>query len=236
MQQSANIWSLIFIATHVRSNIKVVLVSSMSLSIGETAEILGVSVKTVRRWSDSGKLKSVRSPSGHRRFNLTDVQEVRDGVVLNPQQRTTINYARVSSHDQKADLERQIKVLESYSFSHGWQYETISDLGSGLNYKKKGLKKLLNRIMKGDVGRLVLTHKDRLLRFGSELVFAMCEEFNTEVIIINQSEEEVSFSPELAIDMIELVTVFSARLYGSRSQKNKKLLDDVTKAVQNSQK
>ena len=97
----------------------------MSLSIGETAEILGVSVKTVRRWSDSGKLKSVRSPSGHRRFNLTDVQEVRDGVVLNPQQRTTINYARVSSHDQKADLERQIKVLESYSSSHGWQYETI---------------------------------------------------------------------------------------------------------------
>lgn len=201
----------------------------MSLSIGETAEILGVSVKTVRRWSDSGKLKSVRSPSGHRRFNLADVQEVRDGVVFNLQQKTTINYARVSSHDQKADLERQIKVLESYSSSHGWQYETISDLGSGLNYKKKGLLKLLNRILTGDVGRLVLTHKDRLLRFGSELVFAMCEEFNTEVIIINQSKEEVSFEQELATDMIELVTVFSALLYGSGSQKNQKLFKRETK-------
>lgn len=208
----------------------------MSLSIGETAEILGVSVKTVRRWADSGKLRSTRSPTGHRRFNLIDIQEVRDGVVLEPQTRITINYARVSSHDQKADLERQIKVLESYSSNHGWQYETISDLGSGLNYKKKGLKKLLNRIMKGDVGRLVLTHKDRLLRFGSELVFAMCEEFNTEVVIINQSKEEISFEQELATDMIELVTVFSARLYGCRSKKNKRLLDNVTKAVQNSQK
>ena len=133
-------------------------------------------------------------------------------------------------------MERQIKVLESYSSSHGWQYETISDLGSGLNYKKKGLLKLLNRILTGDVGRLVLTHKDRLLRFGSELVFAMCEEFNTEVIIINQSKEEVSFEQELATDMIELVTVFSARLYGSRSKKNKKLIDNVAKAVQESQK
>jgi len=208
----------------------------MSLSIGETAEILGVSVKTVRRWADSGKLKSTRSPTGHRRFNLIDIQEVRDGVTVKPQTRVTINYARVSSQDQKADLERQIKVLESYSSCHGWQYETISDLGSGLNYKKKGLKKLLNRIMKGDVGRLVLTHKDRLLRFGSELVFAMCEEFNTEVVIINQSKEEISFEQELATDMIELVTVFSARLYGSRSKKNKKLLDNVAKAVQDSQK
>ena len=77
--------------------------------------------------------------------------------------------------------------------------------------------------MKGDIGRLVLTHKDRLLRFGSELVFAMCEEFNTEVVIINQSQEEISFEQELAEDMIELITVFSARLYGSRSKKNKTL-------------
>ena len=72
--------------------------------------------------------------------------------------------------------------------------------------------------MKGDVGRLVLTHKDRLLRFGSELVFAMCEEFETEVIIINKSSEELSFEQELVTDMIELITVFSARLYGSRSR------------------
>lgn len=207
----------------------------MSLSIGETAKMLGVSVKTVRRWADSGKLKSIRSPSGHRRFNLQDIQELNNGNSAIIENKITINYARVSSHDQKEDLVRQIKILENYCASHGWQYETISDLGSGLNYKKKGLKQLLNRIISGDVGRLVLTHKDRLLRFGSELVFAMCEEFNSEVVIINQSKEEISFEQELAEDMIELVTVFSARLYDRRSKKNKILLENVAKAVQKSQ-
>ncbi|PNJ93466.1 IS607 family transposase, partial [Cylindrospermopsis raciborskii C04] len=108
------------------------------------------------------------------------------------------------------------------------------DLGSGLNYNKKGLQKLLKRIMQGDVGRLVLTHKDRLLRFGSELVFAMCEEYETEVVIINKATEETTFEQELVTDMIELITVFSARLYVSRSRKNKKLLDNVAKAVQES--
>ncbi|MDD1467814.1 IS607 family transposase, partial [Dolichospermum sp. ST_sed5] len=123
---------------------------------------------------------------------------------------------------------------EAFSGSNGWQFETISDLGSGLNYNKKGLQKLLKRIMQGDVGRLVLTHKDRLLRFGSEIVFAMCEEFETEVVIINKSIEETTFEQELVTDMIELITVFSARLYGSRSHKNKKLLDNVSKVVQES--
>lgn len=82
----------------------------MSLSIGETAKILGVSVKTVRRWADSGKLKSIRSPSGHRRFNLQDVQELNNGSSTNIKNKITINYARVSSHDQKEDLVRQISV------------------------------------------------------------------------------------------------------------------------------
>lgn len=205
-----------------------------NISIGEAAKILGVSVATVRRWTNSGKLRSTRSPSGHRRYNLLDIQKLKGGAVITTENRITINYARVSSHDQRKDLVRQIQVLENYCSSHGWQYETISDLGSGLNYKKKGLNLLLNRIMRGDVGRLVLTHKDRLLRFGSELVFAICEEFNTEVVIINQTKEEISFEQELATDMIELVTVFSARLYGSRSKKNKILLENVTKAVQNS--
>lgn len=85
--------------------------------------------------------------------------------------------------------------------------------------------------MQGDVGRLVLTHKDRLLRFGAELVFAMCEEFETKVVIINKTNEEVTFEQELAQDMIELITVFSARLYGFRSKKNKKLIDGMTQVV-----
>lgn len=208
--------------------------SQMTISIGDAAKELGVSVKTVRRWADSGKLCYERSPSGHRRFYLADIKRITPRDFNQLEDRVTINYARVSSHDQKDDLTRQIQVLEAFSGTNGWQFETISDLGSGLNYNKKGLQKLLKRIMQGDVGRLVLTHKDRLLRFGSELVFAMCEEFETEVVIINKSTEETTFEQELVTDMIELITVFSARLYGSRSRKNKKLLDNVAKAVQES--
>lgn len=100
-----------------------------------------------------------------------------------------------------------------------------------MNYYKKGLTKLLNLILEGQVRRLVLTHKDRLLRFGAELVFAICEAKEVEVILINKGEENVRFEEELANDVLEIITVFSARLYGSRSNKNKKLLEDVNKAV-----
>jgi excisionase family DNA binding protein len=206
--------------------------NEVTISIGEAAKELGVSVKTVRRWADAGKLKYERTPTGHRRFFISDIKKITPRDISKLEERITINYARVSSHDQKEDLTRQIQVLEAFSSANGWQFETISDLGSGLNYQKKGLQKLLKRIMQGDAGRLVLTHKDRLLRLGSELVFAMCEEFETEVVIINKSSDEVSFEQELVTDMIELTTVFSARLYGSRSRKNKKLLDNVAKAGQ----
>lgn len=205
--------------------------SDMTVSIGEAAEKLGVSVKTLRRWADANKIRSDRSPSGHRRFYISDLQR----MVPKPaeQQRLTINYARVSSHDQKEDLKRQVDVLEQFSSSRGWSFETITDLGSGLNYKKKGLKRLIHLILMGQLERLVITHKDRLLRFGAELIFMMCNEFQTQVVIVNQSKEERSFEHELVTDMIELVTVFSARLYGSRSRKNQKLVDNVVKTVQN---
>ncbi|MEL6383878.1 MAG: IS607 family transposase [Cyanobacteria bacterium J06626_18] len=205
--------------------------SSVTISIGEAAQELGVSVDTVRRWADSGKLKFERAPSGHRRFYLKDIKRITPRPNQQIEEKITINYARVSRHDQKKDLERQVQVLEAFSGSNGWQFETIQDLGSGLNYKKRGLRTLLKRILKGDVGRLVITHKDRLLRFGAELVFAMCEEFETEVVIVNKSPEELSFEQELVEDMIELVQVFSARLYGARSRKNKKLLAGVSKAI-----
>jgi excisionase family DNA binding protein len=206
--------------------------SQITISIGDAAKKLGVSVKTVRRWADAGKLRFERSPTGHRRFYLADIKRITPRDFNQLEERITINYARVSSNDQKEDLTRQRQLLEAFSSANGWQFETISDLGSGLDYNKKGLQKLLKRIMQGDVGRLVLTHKDRLLRFGSEIVFTMCEEFETEVVIINKSIEETTFEQELVTDMIELITVFSARLYGSRIHKNKKLLDKVSKIVQ----
>jgi len=87
----------------------------------------------------------------------------------------TIAYARVSSHDQKEDLKRQADRLESYCTAKGWTFEIIQDLGSGMNYRKKGLKRLLDLILNRKIKRLVITHKDRLLRFGAELIFSLCE-------------------------------------------------------------
>jgi len=130
----------------------------------------------------------------------------------------TIGYARVSSHDQNNDLVRQQELLEAFCAAKGWRNEVIADLGSGLNYKKKGLNRLLELILRKRMRRLVLTHKDRLLRFGSELIFALCEIQNIEIVIINKGEPP-SFEEELAADVIEIITVFRARLYGSRSHK-----------------
>ncbi|PDX27458.1 MerR family DNA-binding transcriptional regulator [Helicobacter pylori] len=102
-----------------------------------------------------------------------------------------------------------------------------------INYYKKGLTKLLNLILDNQVKRLVLTHKDRLLRFGAELVFSICEAKEVEVVIINKGDENVRFEEELAKDVLEIITVFSARLYGSRSKKNKKLLDEMQEVITN---
>lgn len=125
-------------------------------------------------------------------------------------------------------------MLELYCASQGWTVDIIADLGSGMNYRKRGLKRLLDGIVEGEVGRLVLTHKDRLLRFGAELVFALCEAKQVEVVIINQGEN-TSFEEELASDVLEIVTLFSARLVGSRSHRNQKLIDGVRAAVKESQ-
>ena len=99
-----------------------------------------------------------------------------------------------------------------------------------MNYNKKGLKRLINYILMGKIGRLVITHKDRLLRFGAELIFSICEMKNVEVIIVNQGGEP-TFEEELAKDVLEIITVFSARLYGSRSNKNKKIIENLKNVV-----
>ena len=202
------------------------------VGIGEAADALGVSITTLRRWESEGKLVAEHTPGGHRRYDLSKLRPEQYRAASDAA-RKTIAYARVSSHDQKADLERQKQVLELYCARQGWTFEVIADLGSGMNYHKKGLKKLLGAIIDGTVGRLVIAHKDRLLRFGAELVFAICEAKGVEVVILNQGED-TTFEEDLAKDVLEIITVFSARLYGSRSHKNQKLLDGIARAVEES--
>ena len=194
--------------------------TSNLLMINEAADLLGVSTKTLRRWEKEGKMKSQRTAGGHRRYAVQDL------IGGKKTKGTTLCYARVSSHDQKEDLKRQCMVLESYSASQGFSFELIQDLGSGMNYKKKGLNRLLKLLCTGNIDRLVITHKDRLLRFGSELVFAICEIFGIEVVIINKSADS-SYEEDLTSDVLEIITVFSARLYGSRSHKNKNIMKEL---------
>ena len=205
---------------------------SRLLSIGEAAKALGVAVSTLRRWEAEGRLKpEERTAGGQRRY---DIQKLKPELVrsISKDSRKTIAYARVSSRDQQEDLMRQSQLLEMYCASQGWTYEIVSDLGSGMNYHKKGLKHLLDEILSEKIGRLVITHKDSLLRFGAELIFSICEIKQVEVVILNKGAD-LSFEEDLAKDVLEIITVFSARLYGSRSGKNRKLIEEMKQAVKN---
>ena len=122
-------------------------------------------------------------------------------------------------------------MLELFCSANAWSFKLISDLGSGMNYYKKGLKNLISNILENNVGRLVITHKDRLLRFGAELIFSICESKNVEVLILNKGEE-TTFEEDLPKDILEIMTVFSARLYGSRSHKSKKIIENMKKALE----
>jgi putative resolvase len=184
------------------------------VSIGEMASRLGVAVVTLRRWERIGKLKpTTRTAGGHRRYG---------DVPVAPQDGATILYARVSCSDQKDDLERQKARLVAYATSSGWQNcELIADLGSGLNFKKRGLLKLLDLLLRGNIARLVIENKDRLLRFGAELVFRLCAARGVAVVIVD-APDKPSFEIDLARDVIEIITVFSAKLYGARSANRRK--------------
>ncbi len=203
------------------------------VNISEAARILGVTTTTLRNWDKKGLLKPDELTKGKaRRYRIESLRNINRNIIFTKDDLKTIAYARVSSHDQKEDLNRQVQLLELYCAKHGYKYEVIQDIGSGMNYYKKGLTKLIDLILDNQVQRLILTHKDRLLRFGAELVFSICEAKNVEIIIINQGDETPSFEEELAKDVLEIITVFSARLYGSRSEKNKKLISDLEKVVE----
>lgn len=151
----------------------------MKVGIGRAAAELGVSRDTLRRWESAGKIEVERSPSGHRRYDLAQLRGLTPAKSASA--RVTIAYARVSNRNQKKELNKQVSILESFCTEQNWTFEVIQDVGSGMNYRKSGLRTLIQRICQGDVGRLVLTHRDRLVRLGIELIFSLCEHFGTEI-------------------------------------------------------
>ena len=183
------------------------------MTIGDVAGSFGVCVATGRRWCKNGKFaRVIRTMGNQRRF---DPDEVHEMLHPNSDKRIVVGYARVSSYDQRSDLTAQAERLSQY----GCQL-VIKDLGSGLNCKKPGLKRLLKLLLTKRVGALVVTHDDRLLRFGTELIYFIAHLMDTRIVILDEPEQQ-SFETELVKDVITLMTVFCARLYGKRSRKNK---------------
>ena len=189
---------------------------SKYISIGKVAEEMAVSTQTIRNWEKEGYFKDVvRTFGGHRRFNKEEIYgEDKKG-------QKTIIYSRVSSHEQKADLKRQTEELKEYCEKLEIEnIEVLEDAGSGINYKKRGLKKLINEVVLGRVKTIVINFKDRLLRFGMEMLEQICELNKVNIIIVNDREEK-SFEDRLVEDVLAILTVFCSRIYGRRSHQKR---------------
>ena len=191
------------------------------LSIKEASEFLGVSMDTLRRWERTGKITSFRTEGGHRRYEKKDLIKFKKDDSVEP--RITIAYCRVSSSDQKEDLQRQIQNVSQYCIANGYQFQVISDLGSGLNYNKKGLRELMELICSNQIERIVVNYKDRLIRFGFELIEQLCSIYHVRIEVINLTEDK-TYEEELVEDVLSVITVFSVKLYGARSHKSKKII------------
>ena len=192
-------------------------------------KILGVTAQTLRNWDKEGKLKPAYIKSnGYRYYS-------EDSILSYTQERKTkkdlnvIGYARISSKKQSDDLERQVNNLKLYLNNKYQSYEIITDIGSGINYNKKGLQLLIDKINKKEVDVIVVLYKDRLLRFGFELVeyFARINNVKIEVLDkVNKTQDE-----ELVEDLIQIITVFSCKIQGKRKTKTKELLEDFSKKL-----
>jgi len=187
----------------------------MKISISKAAETLGVSITTLRRWDEEGKLKAERTPAGHRRYDALKLQQLLQGrdATARPE-RYTLLYARVSGAAQQPQLETQVGLLMAYCAERGWTTELETDVGTGVNGRLSGLRALIQRICRGEVLRLVALSQDRLPWPGADLVFALCAEFGTEVVLTHQRVEGLAPDAELGRDVEAILSTLRARLYG----------------------
>ena len=180
--------------------------------ISEAAQALGVCTKTIRRWDASGKIRCSRSVGNHRRISILEIERILhgDGKARN---RGVAIYGRVSSHDQKkkGSLDKQLELMEAYCKEKGYEVaHVVKDVGSGLNAKRPGLKKLCKLIESGEVGKVVLSYPDRLTRFGFAYLTRYFESHGTSIEVMNE-KTNISMQEELVQDLIAIITSFSGR-------------------------
>ena len=193
-------------------------------------QLLGVTAQTLRNWDKEGKLKPTYVKSnGYRYYSeesiLSYTQERKTKKSLN-----VIGYARVSSKKQSDDLEKQVENIKTYLKSKYETFDIITDIGSGINYNKPGLLKLIEKINKKEVDLIVVLYKDRLLRFGFELIEHFASLNNVKIEILDRIDK--TQDEELVEDLIQIITVFSCKIQGKRKGKTKQLLNEFSQKIQ----
>lgn len=199
------------------------------ISIGKFAKKVGLTTASLRRMHKSGECIPYHITKGGTRYYSLD--QLKDFSTADKKEKLVIGYCRVSTLSQKDDLDTQINNVKSYMYAKGYNFEIISDIGSGINYKKKGLQELLEKINNQEISKIIVLYKDRLIRFGFELIEYLCKINNIEIEIIDNTEQ--SKEQELSDDLIQIITVFANRLYGQRSKRTKQLINEVKKNVSN---
>lgn len=180
----------------------------------QAAKLLNIHPNTLRSWEDKNIIQSFRSTyKGHRRYNIQEFLSKRNKQEEPPIIKKNICYCRVSSRNQKEELKNQVEYLKSKYPNH----DIITDIASGLNYKRKGLQKILDYAKQGIIGQIVVTFKDRMCRFGFELIQYVVESSGGEILVLNQLES--SPQEEMVKDLTSIIHIFSCRLYGLRRYK-----------------
>lgn len=189
----------------------------------EMAKRLGITVQTLQNWDNNGKLKAHRTPT-NRRYYTEDQYQTYTGLQNNTK-RLNVLYARVSTYGQKNDLQNQLVFIRQYANAKGIIIDQeFTDIGSGLNYKRKKWNQLLNMVMQDKINQIFITYQDRFIRFGFDWFDNLCKQHGTKIIVINNPH--TSPDQELISDLISIIHVFSCRLYGLRKYKNKLKNDD----------
>ena len=200
----------------------------MAYKISEFAKRLGVSADTLRRWDREGKLSPQRTMGGQRIYSELDFQKALR-VTVDEKPKRAVIYCRVSSPNQKDDLQSQIQAMEMFALGRGIITETITEIGGGMDFSRKKLMQMVTDIICGEIGTVIIAHKDRLARFGFDLVDNIAKQYGCEIIVVNK--EELSPQQEMVEDLMSIIHTFSCRLYGLRKYKKAKdLISDEASA------
>ena len=195
----------------------------MYLSINKVAKRLNKSAQTLRNWEKTGELiPAYKTKSGYRYYTEEQINKL---LGVEEKERVTVGYCRVSSRKQQDDLERQTENMRNYLCAKGYKFEIITDIGSGINYNKVGLNILLDKVIKGEVDKVVVLYKDRLLRFGFELVENLCKRYGTSIEVVDNTPK--TEEQELVEDLVQIIKVFSCKLQGKRANKMKKVIAEL---------